>query len=144
MAVKKLDGKLNNNNLSNLNNYIINFLFMSFGTKFYTWLKGHLVGVDELGNKYYCNSKDFESKSKKRWVIFEGEIEATKVPPHWHAWLHKTIDIPPVNYSKKYKWQKNHQPNMTGTEEAYYPKSHPLSKLKNTEKMKKEYERWEP
>ena len=142
--VKKLDGKLNNNNLSNLNNYIINFLFMSFATKFYTWLKGHLVGVDELGNKYYCNSKNFESKSKKRWVIFEGEIEATNVPPHWHAWLHKTINDPPINYFHKHDWQKEHLPNFTGTSKAYFPNSYPLSKSRENLKVKKDYKKWQP
>ena len=28
---------------------------MSFGTKIYTWLYGKLVGIDEVGNKYYTN-----------------------------------------------------------------------------------------
>ena len=47
---------------------------MSLGTKIYTWLKGNLVGSDDLGNKYYCNSKDFNDLKAKRWVIFNGEI----------------------------------------------------------------------
>ena len=34
---------------------------MSLGTKIYTWFKGNLVGSDELGNKYYCSSKDFKN-----------------------------------------------------------------------------------
>ena len=117
---------------------------MNLGTLFYTWVYGNFVSRDQFENKYYCNSKDFRDLKAKRWVIFKGEIEATKIPPHWHAWLHKSIDVPPIDYSHKYSWQKNHQPNMTGTEEAYYPNSHPLSKLRNTEKIKKEYERWEP
>ena len=33
---------------------------MSLGTKIYTWLKGNLVGEDNKGNKYFCNSKDFK------------------------------------------------------------------------------------
>ena len=117
---------------------------MNLGTKIYTWLYGHFVGTDEFGNKYYCNSKNFESESKKRWVIFNGEIEASKVPPHWHAWLHKTINTPPKNYSHKYNWQKDHLSNKTGTINAYYPSSHPLSKLKKTVIEKKEYEKWLP
>ena len=72
---------------------------MSLGTKIYTWLKGNLVGKDELENKYYCNSKDFKDLKAKRWVIFSGEIEASNIPAHWHAWLHKTIDNPPTDYS---------------------------------------------
>ena len=107
---------------------------MSLGTKIYTWLKGNLVGSDDLGNKYYSSSKDFKDLKAKRWVIFNGEIEASNIPPHWHAWLHKSIDNPPIDYSHKYKWQKNHKPNMTGTSAAYFPSSHPLSKNYDPEK----------
>ena len=117
---------------------------MSLGTKIYTWFKGNLVGSDELGNKYYCSSKDFKNLKEKRWVIFNGEIEASKIPPHWHAWLHKSIDNPPLGYSHKYKWQKNHKPNMTGTSDAYFPSSHPLSKNYDPEKKEEEYKSWTP
>ena len=30
--------------------------------------------------------------------------------------LHKTIDVPPLIIQHKYKWQKDHEQNMTGTE----------------------------
>ena len=36
---------------------------MSLGTKIYTWFYGNFVGTDELGNKYYCDSKDFKTCS---------------------------------------------------------------------------------
>lgn len=55
---------------------------MSLGTKIYTWFKGNLVGSDDLGNKYYCSSKDYKDLKAKRWVIFNGEIEASNIPPH--------------------------------------------------------------
>ncbi len=117
---------------------------MSLGTKIYTWLKGNLVGSDDLGNKYYSSSKDFKDLKAKRWVMFNGEVEASNIPPHWHAWLHKSIDNPPIDYSHKYKWQKNHKPNMTGTSDAYFPSSHPLSKNYDPEKKEKEYKSWTP
>tara|TARA_Y100000741_G_scaffold356088_1_gene332277 strand:- start:331 stop:681 length:351 start_codon:yes stop_codon:yes gene_type:complete len=116
---------------------------MNIGTFIYTWIYGELVGSDEFGNKYYCNSKNFTEKKYNRWVIFNGEVEATKVPPHWHAWLHKTVDEPPIDYSHKYDWQKQHSRNLTGTKDAYYPDSHPLSK-NNTKEEKEEYEKWTP
>ena len=116
---------------------------MNIGTLIYTWIFGNLVAKDELGNKYYCNSKNFKNINSKRWVIFSNEIEASNIPAQWHAWLHKTIDIPPINYKHKYGWQKNHIPNMTGTKDAYFPDSHPLSKVKNYTK-KKEYVPWKP
>ena len=117
---------------------------MNFGTKIYNWLFGKSVGSDEFGNKYYCSSKDFKSESAKRWVMFNGEIEASKIPPHWHAWLHRTINTPPVGYSHKYKWQKNHQPNMTGTSKAHFPFSHSISESDHSEITKKDYEEWKP
>ena len=117
---------------------------MSLGTKLYTWLYGKSVGSDEFGNKYYVNNNDPSDLHAKRWVIFKGEIEASKIPPHWHAWLHKSIDKPPLNYKHKYSWQKEHKPNMTGTKEAYYPSSHPLSKNYNPDEIKADYESWSP
>ena len=117
---------------------------MTFGTSIYTWLCGNFVGADEFGNKYYCNSKNFESESAKRWVMYNGEIEASKIPPHWNSWLQKTTNIPPNDYVHQYKWQKNHLPNMTGTSKSYLPNSHPLSNSYDTEKMKTDYEKWKP
>ena len=116
---------------------------MNLGTVFYTWFYGNLVGADEFNNKYYCNSKDFGDIKSKRWVMFSGEIEASKIPPHWHSWLHKSIQAPPIHYQQKYNWQKSHQINMTGTSKAYYPNSHPLSNSKN-DNIKEEYEKWNP
>jgi NADH:ubiquinone oxidoreductase subunit len=117
---------------------------MSFGTTLYTWFYGEFVGLDNFKNKYYCNSKNFSNLDAKRWVIFHDEIEASIIPSHWHAWLHKTIDVPPLNYSHKYDWQKDHEKNMTGTDNAYYPNSHPLSKFYKSDAIKKEYDSWLP
>ena len=36
---------------------------------------------------------------------------------------------------KKYKWQKPHQPNLTGTDSAYYPN-------KNKNAVEKKYKSW--
>ena len=116
---------------------------MSWGTIIYTWFFGHLVGKDKFGNKYFCNKSDYIDIKYKRWVIFSKEVEASRIPPEWHAWLHKTIHKPPLEYKHKYEWQKDHLHNTTGTSEAYFPNSYPLSKLKES-KTKKEYETWKP
>ncbi len=113
---------------------------MTIGTKIYTLIRGIQVGSDSYGNKYFVNSKN--NSKAKRWVIFKGESEASKVPAHWHAWLHKMTNDPPIDYKHKYKWQKNHKPNMTGTSEAYYPSNHPLSN--SYKKNEADYETWEP
>ena len=117
---------------------------MNLGIKILTWLKGNLVGIDDLGNKYYCDSKNFNLPNSKRWVIFKDEVEASNIPPHWHAWLHKTVEEPPLNYSHKYPWQKDHTSNLTGTSDAYYPESHPLSKSKDKKEIEADYEQWKP
>ena len=46
----------------------------TLGTKLKTIFSGKLIGSDSLGNKYY------ESKTGKRWVIYSGEIDASKIP----------------------------------------------------------------
>jgi len=117
---------------------------MNIGTIIYTWLYGKYIGEDEIGNKYYTNSNNLDDKKTKRWVMFKGEIESSKIPPHWHAWLHKTVNAPPINYKHDYFWQKDNKPNMTGTKDAYYPSSHPLSNDYNPDQVKEDYESWTP
>ena len=92
----------------------------------------------------YDNIENHKDLNAKRWVIFNGEIEASKIPPHWHAWLHKSIDEPPLNYSHKYSWQKDHKPNMTGTKNAHFPPSNPISKDYKPNQLKADYESWSP
>lgn len=90
----------------------------TMGTRFFTWRKGRPVGQDDQGNRYYI-SKD---GTDRRWVIYNGLAEASRVPPEWHGWLHHTVDVPPTeeNYTPR-EWQKPHVPNMTGTPYAYRP-----------------------
>ena len=59
----------------------------TFGTRLNTILFGKLVGEDNSGNKYY------ESKSGKRWVIYNGEVEASKIPSEWYSWIHHTLSL---------------------------------------------------
>jgi len=86
------------------------------GTLLDTWFRGVLVGKDEYGNRYY-RSKD----GKRRWVIYNGTVEASRVPADWHGWLHHTFKEPPDGHAKVKAWEKDHMPNMSGTKGAYYP-----------------------
>ena len=61
------------------------------GTFIYTLFIGKLVGKDEFGNKYYSNSKG------KRWVIYANRVEASKIPPEWHLWIHFLTNNKPSN-----------------------------------------------
>lgn len=89
----------------------------TLGTKLFTWRKGELVGEDGQGNRYYR-----ERGGKRRWVIYDGDVEASRIPPEWHLWLHYTSDAPPSEKPLARKeWEKPHQPNLTGTVQAYFP-----------------------
>ena len=53
-------------------------------------------------------------RKRKRWVIYNGIVEASKVPAEWHAWLHYTAEAP-LSTANEFEWQKEHLPNLTGT-----------------------------
>ena len=89
----------------------------TLNTQLFTWRNGLKVGIDEQGNTYYQNADN-----SRRWVIFNGEIEASRVSPDWHGWLHHTWNDPPnVAPLKRKTWEKAHQKNLTGTQSAYAP-----------------------
>ena len=109
----------------------------TINTQFFTWRNGIKVGDDELGNVFYT-SKD----GLKRWVIFNGEAEASLVSPDWHGWLHHTWDeLPTDSPLIKKGWEKKHQENLTGTLEAYAPAG---SIRRSTPKLRSDYEPWKP
>src|SRR3546814_11185624 len=61
------------------------------GTLLNSWRHGRQVGEDALGNRYFM-SRD----GKRRWVLYKGSNDASRVPPEWHGWLHRTLDaLPP-------------------------------------------------
>ena len=99
------------------------------GTRIKTIFSGKLIGVDNLGNKYY------QSKTGKRWVIYSDEIDASKIPVEWFSWIHFMPNkIENDHDLKKYNWQKEHLPNQTGSNNSYHPKKYnngPKKKYKN-------------
>ncbi|MBF0247375.1 MAG: NADH:ubiquinone oxidoreductase subunit NDUFA12 [Alphaproteobacteria bacterium] len=93
----------------------------SIGTRLYTMMHGEYVGTDDFGNTYYRYAKTLNGR-ERRWVIYKGRKEASKVPPEWHAWLHHTTAAPLSEAAVQPKdWQETHIPNMTGTLDAYRP-----------------------
>jgi NADH:ubiquinone oxidoreductase subunit len=66
----------------------------NIGTLIYTLINGVMVGTDEFGNRYYRARKDKLQGRERRWVLYRGKPEASRVPPEWHAWLHHTTDQP--------------------------------------------------
>lgn len=97
----------------------------TLGTRLFTLFKGEFVGQDEFGNHYYRERGKAHDRWERRWVIYEGDDEASKVPALWHQWLHKTVHEPPADAgSARRVWYKQHQPNRTGTDSAYRPPGH--------------------
>lgn len=109
----------------------------TLNTQVYTWRKGVKVGEDAEGNIFY-QTRD----GKRRWVIYNGESEASRVSPDWHGWLHHTWDEPPTRKSLAHKaWEKPHQENLTGTAAAYAP----TGSLRQAARAdRRDYEAWVP
>ena len=117
----------------------------TFGTRINTAVNGNRVGEDEQGNVYYEEKKASRSDGKKRrWVIYNGTVEASRVPPDWHGWLHHILDeLPSQDPLRRQTWEKDHKPNMTGTSEAYFPKGS-LWRGADRPAATGDYEAWNP
>jgi len=77
-------------------------------------------------------------------VLYNGIVEASRVPSQWHGWLHHTVATPPQPGEEAVQpWQKEHLPNLTGTDLAYRP---PGSILRGGQRAKAsgDYEPWQP
>lgn len=123
---------------------------MNFLLRMFTWwnstqttgvrlmtAKGQKVGEDAQGNVYY-QTKD----GKRRWVVYNGEIDASRIPPEWHGWIHFTWDEPPTREPLKHKaWELPHIENRTGTAAAYVP---PGSIRRPEPVVRSDYEAWQP
>lgn len=109
----------------------------TLNTQLFTWRKGVKVGEDDQGNKFY-ETRD----GKRRWVIFNGDIEASRVSPDWHGWLHHTFAEAPSTAPLPHKvWEIPHQENLSGTALAYAPAG---SIRKAQTVARADYEAWQP
>ncbi len=109
----------------------------TLNTQFYTWRKGVKVGEDDQGNTFYTNRD-----GSRRWIIFNGDIEASKISADWHGWLHGTWDETPTDRPLAHKtWEKPHQENLTGSAMAYAP----AGSMRQAEPSdRRDYEAWSP
>jgi NADH:ubiquinone oxidoreductase subunit len=125
--------------------------------KLFTWWNGitlgglfdikrrsDFVGTDDYGNDYYQDRKVSVERRKRRYVVYKGLAEPSKVPAEWHGWLHHTLVEPPTEVPlTRREWEKDHKPNMTGTLFAYRPKG-ALSEGGDRRKSDADYEAWTP
>ena len=124
-----------------MKNFLLSFATwwngQTLNTRFYTWRKGVKVGEDPKGNVYYQSAD-----GKRRWVIFNGEMQASRVTSDWHGWLHHTFKEPPTLAPLAHKvWEKPHAENLTGTAAAYAPGG---SLLRAAPLQRRDYEAWQP
>jgi NADH:ubiquinone oxidoreductase subunit len=115
---------------------------MHLGTWLLTRFKGHLVGTDGAGNNYYEERAVRPNGRARRWIIYNGPVEASAVPPEWHAWLHYTTEKP-IQESARRPWSKAHIPNQTGTPAGYRPPGHDYEGGKR-DHATGDYEAWTP
>lgn len=109
----------------------------TLNTQLYTWRKGIKVGEDDQGNVFFHTKDD-----KRRWVIYNGESDATRIGPEWHGWLHHSFDNAPCNTPLVHKsWEKPHHENLTGTAMAYAPAG---SLRQAAPADRRDYEAWSP
>jgi NADH:ubiquinone oxidoreductase subunit len=102
------------------------------GLLLYTKVFGQYVGSDTFNNKYYQSKKQ---ANLKRWVVYNGYYDPSKIPAEWHSWLHFTQDHPPQMASKTWI------PNTTGTKFAQKN----ISSIENIPQTALNcYERWTP
>ena len=119
----------------------------TIGARFQIGRSSALVGEDEFGNRYYqarTTKGSFDPNIKRRYVIFKGYADASKVSPDWHGWLHHTFDEPPTTAPlKRRSWEKDYQPNLTGTVWAWRPKGS-IARGGERQKASGDYQPWTP
>jgi NADH:ubiquinone oxidoreductase subunit len=106
--------------------------------------RGVSVGEDEWGNRFFEERRPSLDGRKRRWVIYNGLAEASRVSPDWHGWMHHTLSEPPTTQPlKRQKWELPHVPNLTGTVRAYRPKGS-LARGGVRAASSTDYEPWTP
>ena len=96
---------------------------------FYTY-----VGKDTFGNQYYTKKSTINNIEKeRRFCVYSGANESSKVPAMWHAWLHYISDTIPDFIDSTL-----HTPNLTGTKTQKYQGGAPCDISAN------KYSSWKP
>ncbi|WP_156679700.1 NADH:ubiquinone oxidoreductase subunit NDUFA12 [Sphingomonas profundi] len=115
----------------------------TIGTSLFSRRNGSGVGQDSLGNLYF-EAKTAQNGFRRRWVIYNGANDASRVPPEWHSWLHNTVDaVPDQALPPARAWEKPALPNVTGTPAAYRPAG-ALEKGGRRAAATGDYEAWSP
>ena len=114
----------------------------TIGTALFSRRNGVRVGADIAGNTYFQSKKPIDGRTR-RWVIYNGPNDASRVEPDWHGWLHNSTDVVPTDLPPARVWQKAPLPNLTGTAAAYRPAG-ALERGGNRAAATGDYEAWSP
>ncbi len=114
----------------------------TLGTSLFSWRNGKAIGTDPAGNAYFESKKPVSGQTR-RWVMYQGPNDASRVPPEWFGWLHHQTDILPTDLPAPRAWVKEPVPNLTGTPAAYRPVG-ALERGGNRAAATGDYEAWSP
>ncbi len=104
------------------------------------------VGEDEFGNRYFeaRDNRDSYDQRRRRWVVYRGYAEPSKIPPDWHGWMHYTFDeLPTTAPLLRPAWELPHLPNLTGTVNAWRPKGS-IARGGERASAAGDYQAWKP
>lgn len=114
----------------------------TFGTWLFTRRNGSKVGTDAAGNVYFESKKPIQGRTR-RWVMYHGSNDASRIEPEWYGWLHHMTDVVPSELPPARPWQKEPVPNLTGTPAAFRPAG-ALERGGNRAAATGDYEAWSP
>ncbi|MCB2076041.1 MAG: NADH:ubiquinone oxidoreductase subunit NDUFA12 [Novosphingobium sp.] len=117
----------------------------TIGTLVNSAMTGEHVGTDAQGNRYYRSKKAKTTDGReRRWVIYDGPNDASRVPAEWHGWLHHSYDdVPESHLPPPRIWEADYTPNATGTPLAYRPQG-ALERGGQRARATGDYEAWSP
>ena len=76
--------------------------------------------------------------------IYNGSNDASRVPPEWHGWLHRTFDELPTDMLPAPRaWEQAPTANLTGSTGAYRPAG-ALERGGQRAAATGDYEAWRP
>ena len=121
----------------------------TIGTSLFSAMNGERVGSDAQGNAYFRSKKKTPDGRERRWVIYRGANDASRVPPEWHGWLHGSFadeelgGVPESHLPPPRIWEVDYTPNATGTAKAYRPQG-ALERGGKRAAATGDYEAWTP
>jgi NADH:ubiquinone oxidoreductase subunit len=125
---------------------------MGFFKNLFTWWEGAGLGTvlatkrgfREVGSDVHGNVYHQSKSGDRRWVLYNGSNDPSRIPAEWYAWMHHQIEgLPDAALPPPRKFQKPREPNLTGTADAYRP-SGALERGGQRAAASGDYEAWTP